>query len=58
MHSLPAPTAASSAALILDYNRICRLPTLASVAIEGSKCKAVHNRDKNFTRAKMDRRLA
>jgi transposase len=29
-----------------------------SVAIDGSKFKAVNNRDKNFTRAKMDRRLA
>ncbi len=30
----------------------------ASVAIDGSKFKAVNNRDKNFTRAKMDRRMA
>jgi transposase len=30
----------------------------ASVAIDGSKFKAVNNRDKNFTRAKMQRRLA
>src|SRR6202161_1651616 len=29
-----------------------------SVAIDGSKFKAVNNRDKNFTRAKMARRLA
>src|SRR5579863_6492427 len=29
----------------------------ASVAIDGSKFKAVNNRDKNFTRAKMERRL-
>jgi hypothetical protein len=28
------------------------------VAIDGSKFKAVNNRDKNFTRAKMERRLA
>jgi transposase len=28
-----------------------------SVAIDGSKFKAVNNRDKNFTRAKMERRL-
>ena len=34
------------------------LLTLASVAIDGSKFKAVNNRDKNFTRAKMDRRMA
>lgn len=30
----------------------------ASVAIDGSKFKAVNNRDKNFTRAKMARRMA
>src|SRR6059058_1761473 len=30
----------------------------ASVAIDGSKFKAVNNRDKNFTHAKMARRLA
>ncbi len=29
----------------------------ASVAIDGSKFKAVNTRDKNFTRAKMQRRL-
>jgi len=28
------------------------------VAIDGSKFKAVNNRDRNFTRAKMERRLA
>ena len=28
------------------------------MAIDGSKFKAVNNRDKNFTRAKMERRLA
>jgi hypothetical protein len=32
--------------------------TTASVAIDGSKFKAVNTRDKNFTRAKMGRRLA
>ena len=40
---------------------LCRtmgLLTQASVAIDGSKFKAVNNRDKNFTRAKMDRRVA
>jgi len=39
---------------------LCRelgLLTQASVAIDGSKFKAVNNRDKNFTRAKMERRL-
>ena len=39
---------------------LCRtmgLLTQASVAIDGSKFKAVNNRDKNFTRAKMERRM-
>jgi hypothetical protein len=39
---------------------LCRsigLLTEASIAIDGSKFKAVNNRDKNFTRAKMDRRM-
>src|SRR3984957_10757089 len=38
--------------------RMMGLLTLASVAIDGSKFKAVNNRDKNFTRAKMERRMA
>lgn len=40
---------------------LCRtmgLLTEASVAIDGSKFKAVNNRDRNFTRAKMERRMA
>src|SRR6266536_2012726 len=40
---------------------LCRTMGLlgqASVAIDGSKFKAVNNRDKNFTHAKMARRLA
>ncbi len=37
--------------------RMMGLLTQASVAIDGSKFKAVNNRDKNFTRAKMDRRM-
>src|SRR5213596_1992063 len=40
---------------------LCRtlgLFTEACVAIDGSKFKAVNNRDKNFTRAKMQRRMA
>src|SRR3974390_845668 len=40
---------------------LCRslgLLTGASVAIDGSKFKAVNNRDKNFTRGKMERRRA
>src|SRR5262249_11207481 len=34
------------------------LLTKASVAIDGSKFKAVNNRDRNFTRAKVERRRA
>src|ERR687891_1891267 len=44
-----------------QFVALCRaigLLTKASVAIDGSKFKAVNNRDKNFTRAKMDRRMA
>jgi len=40
---------------------LCRrmgLVAQASVAIDGSKFKAVNNRDRNFTRAKMARRMA
>jgi transposase len=43
------------------FVELCRamgLLTQTSVAIDGSKFKAVNNRDKNFTRAKMERRLA
>jgi transposase len=38
--------------------RMMGLLTHASVAIDGSKFRAVNNRDKNFTRAKMERRVA
>jgi transposase len=44
-----------------QFVELCRkigLLTKPSVAIDGSKFKAVNNRDKNFTRAKMERRLA
>ena len=40
---------------------LCRemgLLATASVAIDGSKFKAVNNRDKNFTKAKVERRRA
>ncbi len=43
------------------FVELCRqmgLLTKASVAIDGSKFKAVNNRDKNFTRNKIDRRRA
>jgi transposase len=44
-----------------QFIMLCRrlhLFTEVSAAIDGSKFKAVNNRDKNFTRAKMERRLA
>jgi transposase len=44
-----------------QFVALCRemgLLAAASVAIDGSKFKAVNNLDKNFTRAKMERRLA
>src|SRR5215831_15641583 len=43
------------------FVELCRemgLLTTGSVAIDGSKFKAVNNRDKNFTRAKVERRRA
>jgi transposase len=43
------------------FVELCRTMGLlmeASVAIDGSKFKAVNNRDRNFTRAKMERRMA
>ena len=45
-------------AQFVAFCRAIGLLTTASVAIDGSKFKAVNNRDKNFTRAKMERRLA
>lgn len=42
-----------------SFVNLCRqmgLPAQASVAIDGGKFKAVNNRDRNFTRGKMDRR--
>jgi hypothetical protein len=44
-----------------QFVAICRelgLLSSSGVAIDGSKFKAVNNRDKNFTRAKMERRKA
>jgi hypothetical protein len=43
------------------FVELCRemgLLATANVAIDGSKFKAVNNRDKNFTRAKVERRRA
>jgi len=44
-----------------QFVELCRrigLLSVASVAIDGSKFKAVNNRDRNFTKAKMARRMA
>ena len=43
-----------------QFIELCRwigLLWVASVAIDGSKFKAVNNRDRNFTKAKMARRM-
>jgi transposase len=42
----------------VELCRLMGLLTQASVSIDGSKFKAVNNRDKNFTRDKMERRMA
>jgi hypothetical protein len=47
-------------AVCARFIMLCRALDLfgeASVVIDGSKFKAVNNRDKNFTRAKMERRM-
>src|SRR5476651_2281157 len=52
---------ASLRKLCARFVELCRemgLLATASVAINGSKFKAVNNRDKNFTRAKVERRRA
>src|SRR5215204_2136647 len=45
-------------ARFVDLCRQMGLLTTASVAIDGSKFKAVNNRDRNFTRGKVERRRA
>jgi len=48
-------------AVCAQFVEVCRrlnLFTKAIVAIDGSKFKAVNNRDKNFTRAKAEKRIA
>src|SRR5207237_3264769 len=64
-HKTPADVRKANGAAIRKvcarFVALCRTMgrlTQASVAIDGSKFKAVNNRDKNFTRAKMDRRMA
>jgi len=42
----------------VEFCRRIGLLATASVAIDGSKFKAVNNRDRNFTEAKMQRRMA
>ena len=45
-------------ARFIDLCREMGLLSVASVAIDGSKFKAVNNRDRNFTRGKVERRRA
>src|SRR5436190_12972779 len=45
-------------ARLVELCRAMGLLATASVAIDGSKFKAVNNRDKNFTRSKVERRRA
>jgi transposase len=45
-------------ARFVEFCREMGLLVTASVAIDGSKFKAVNNRDRNFTRAKVERRRA
>src|SRR5262249_21642191 len=52
------PAIRKACARFIALCRAMGLLTSTSVAIDGSKFKAVNNRDKNFTRAKMERRLA
>ena len=56
-----ARTTAGARKVCARFVELCRemgLLKTASVAIDGSKFKAVNNRDKNFTRAKVERRRA
>ena len=54
-------TARAIKQVCVQFIELCRLMgllTTASVAIDGSKFKAVNTRDKNFTRGKVERRRA
>ena len=50
------PAVRKVCARFVDLCREMGLLAKASVAIDGSKFKAVNNRDRNFTRGKIDRR--
>ena len=52
------PAVRKVCARFVDLCRELGLLAKASVAIDGSKFKAVNNRDRNFTRGKIDRRRA
>ena len=52
------PAVRKVCARFVDLCREMGLLAKASVAIDGSKFKAVNNRDRNFTRGKIDRRRA
>ena len=56
---LPPPNGGAIKKVCARLVELCRrmgLLSKASVAIDGSKFKAVNNRDKNFTCAKIERR--
>jgi hypothetical protein len=58
---LPQGLRISDQAVCVQFIELCRqvgVLATASVAIDGSKFKAVNTRDKNFTRAKVERRRA
>ena len=52
------PAIRKACARFVELCRRLGLLSVASVAIDGSKFKAVNNRDRNFTEAKMKRRMA
>jgi len=56
----PKDNGAAIGKVCSQFVELCRrigLLSVASVAIDGSKFKAVNNRDRNFTKAKMARRM-
>jgi Transposase domain (DUF772) len=52
------PAIRAACTQFVTLRRRLNLFTKAIVAIDGSKFKAVDNRDKNFTRAKVEKRIA
>src|SRR5579863_3196795 len=56
-HPNPSKRAGPTGQFVRYLNRTYRLLRTALVAVDGSKFKAVNNRDKNFTVAKVARRI-